>query len=172
MWLPSPLLLLQSWALVTWMAVKEGEGGRRGRKERKEDRLVPGAPHQMKSLQKCQFTLIFRQFLSQFMVPAPHDFSRAVSGHASPKCQAACQGQGVQKGAQFAITLSLQRQNSLLLPATGVWTQTYTQNTQTELLENKNICDTILGCQSKEQWNQETFVLHGGSCFCLRKSLF
>lgn len=36
MWLPSPLLLLLSWALVTWMAVKEGEGGRRGRKERKE----------------------------------------------------------------------------------------------------------------------------------------
>lgn len=92
------------------MVVKEEEEG-------EEDRLIPGAPHQMKSLQKRQFTLISRQFLSQFVVPAPLDFSRAVSGHASLKCQAACQGQGVQRGAQFAVTLSLQRQDSLLLPA-------------------------------------------------------
>lgn len=165
MGLPSASLLLQSWALVMLMAVKEGEEG-------EEDGLTPGAPHQMKSLHKCQFPLIFRQFLSQFTVPAPLGFGRAVSGHASLKCQAACQGQGVRRGAQFAVTLSLQRQDSLLLPATLLWAQMSTQSTQTSLVENQNICDTILGCQSKEQWKHETFVLHECCWFCLRKSYF
>lgn len=50
MWLPLAPVLLQPWALVM-LTVKE-------RRERKEDRLIPGAPHQMKSLQKCQFPLI------------------------------------------------------------------------------------------------------------------
>lgn len=90
------------------LAVKEGEEGRQidSRCSTPDEKLA-----------EVSVPLDFRQLLSQFMVPAPLDSSRAVSGHASPKCQAACQGQGVQEGAQFAVTLSLQRQDSLLLPA-------------------------------------------------------